>query len=208
MTQDTSTVTAFPGPPVVRLERLPTVAPPQVREQPLFWEVLSEVDKERFNRMRSALASPACKHRRHHTAQINNDILSAIKSFVVRNDQDDWRRALVCGIYWMPDGIAINTRQLRILLSKCKSSINALFQNLGYTTTPASSEFASALVRIFPMLKDNFPELRKWTQRVAGVPKQQGQKQEGSAEGAQQVVMPPPNDQQNPPMFTAKKENQ
>lgn len=141
-------------------------------KQPLFWEYLSEADRQEFDRIRAILASPACKHRRHHANEINSEILNRIKSFVVRNDADDWKRALVCGIYWMPDTVVINTRQLRLLLSKCKSSINALFQNLGYVTVPASGDFASSLIRVFPLLKDNFAELRKWTPRVRRLPSQ------------------------------------
>lgn len=183
-------------------------------KQPLFIELMSEADRREFDRIRLALASPACKHRRHHSNEINREILNMIKTFVVRNDGDDWKRALVCGIYWMPDGIAINTRQLRILLSKCKSSINALFQNLGYTTVPASNDFASQLVRIFPLLKDNFPELRKWTPRIANGPPRPAKKR-APAETVQSVipesteVAEPPlsqTDEPLPPLSETKKE--
>lgn len=138
-------------------------------ELPLFWELLNEIDRDAYVRMRIALSSPACKHRRHHSVEINGEILNSVRNFVVRGDGDDWKRALVCGICWMPDAVAVNTRQLRLLLSKCKSSINTLFQNLGYSTGQhTSSEFTSSLVRIFPLLKDNFAELRKWTPRILG----------------------------------------
>ena len=143
--------------------------PPAVNnkaKQPEFLELLNEADRREFEHIRAALASPACKHRRHHSKEINSEILNRIRQFVVRNDGDDWKRALVCGICWMPDGIVVNTWQLRLLLSKCKSSINALFQNLGYVTVPTSNEFASQLVHIFPIIKDNFAELRKWTPRM------------------------------------------
>lgn len=145
------------------------VTPAKGQELPLYWELLSELDRATYTRIRVAFASPVCKHRRNSSTKINGEILNSVKSFVIRSDEDDWKRALVCGICWMPDMIAINTRQLRLLLSKCKSSINALFLNLGYTTIPTNNDFATSLVRVFPNLKDNFAELRKWTPRIPAI---------------------------------------
>lgn len=142
----------------------------QGQQMPVFWDLLNNADKEAYNKMRIALSSPACKHRRHHSNELNREIVNTIKSFVVRNDADDWKRALVTGIVWLPNAIAINTRQLRLLLSKCKSSINALFQKLGYYTIPTTNDYSSSIISCFPLLKDNFPELRKWTIRLISPP--------------------------------------
>jgi hypothetical protein len=68
---------------------------------------------------------------------------------------------------WIHDGIAINTRQLRLLVGKCKSTINAMFQSIGYATIPSARDYANTLVEIFPVLKDNFAELRRWTVRFS-----------------------------------------
>lgn len=133
---------------------------------PMYWPILSDTDKESYSRMRIAFLSPACKHRRHHSTEINMEIVNTIKNYVARQDPDDWKRALVCGICWLPNAIAINTRQLRLLLSKCKSSINALFQNMGYVTMPTTSDYAGSLSKYFPILRDNYAELRKWTIRL------------------------------------------
>ncbi|OHT13105.1 potassium/sodium hyperpolarization-activated cyclic nucleotide-gated channel 1 [Tritrichomonas foetus] len=156
-------------------ENVPIPPPPppiqqQTLQMPLFWQLLNDNDKEAYNRMRVALSSPACKHRRHHSNELNREIVNTIKSFVIRNDGEDWKRALVSGIAWLPNAIAINTRQLRLLLSKCKSSINALFQNMGYVTIPTTNDYSSSLINLFPLLRDNFTELRKWTIRLAQNP--------------------------------------
>jgi hypothetical protein len=37
---------------------------------------------------------------------------------------------LVCGVYPVSDGFAINIRQLRVLLGECKSSIKGSFQHI------------------------------------------------------------------------------
>ena len=88
-----------------------------------------------------------------------------IKKFVVQGDSDDWKRAYVCGICWVGDTIAINTQHLRILTAKCKSSINNLFQMMGYGTVPPGSEPAVAICEYFSELKDQFSEMRRWTVR-------------------------------------------
>jgi hypothetical protein len=140
-----------------------------VVQLPLYWALLSDTNKGEYLAMRQALSSSACKHRRNHSKEINQDIVTTIRSFVMRNDADDWKRGLVCGICWLDADIAINTRQLRLLLSKCKSSINAMFQAIGYSTVPTTNDFAGALATLFPVIKDNFGELRKWTIRSAKV---------------------------------------
>lgn len=149
----------LPPPQAPPLKQHPTI--------PAFWDLLNERDRVEYTRIRLTLSSSACKHRRHHSKEINMEIMNTIKQFVVRNEADDWRRALVCGICWINDGLAINTRQLRILLSKCKSSINAMFQNIGYAAVPSRSELTDLLTDYFPIIKDNFTEVRKWTIRYS-----------------------------------------
>ena len=135
------------------------------RPNPMYWDLLNKEDQDQYNKIRDTLSSSACKHRRHHTNHINQEIVSTVKRYVFHDEKDKWKRSLVCGICWLNDVIAINTRQLRILLSKCKSSINAMFQNIGYATVPTTTEYAGSLSTFFPVIKDNFVELRKWTIR-------------------------------------------
>jgi hypothetical protein len=110
--------------------------PPPAEEQvlPAYWELMGESDHAAYLTLRQTVSSSAWKHCRHHSNEVNRDILNTIHTFVIRSDADDWKRALVCGICWLRELIAINTRQLRLLVLKCKSSINAMFQNIGYVT--------------------------------------------------------------------------
>ncbi|EAX92155.1 hypothetical protein TVAG_383280 [Trichomonas vaginalis G3] len=132
---------------------------------PKFWDLLTEQDKMSYKYLRQTLASPRCKNRRNRSAKTFNDILEAIKKFVVRGDGRDHDRALVCGVCWLRNSIAINTRQLRLILSKCKSSINGSFQTLGYGTIPNGTESSAELIKYFPEFEGNFNELRQWTVR-------------------------------------------
>ena len=118
----------------------------------------------------------------------------------MRGDSEDRNRALVCGIYWLKDSIAINTRQLIKILSKCKSSINGSFQQLGYGTIPAGVDSCGELIKVFPEWNNNFSELRQWTVRqlMSSAPKPSSiaeflQKTLQNQNQTQQFFTPPPN---------------
>jgi hypothetical protein len=142
------------------------------RETPRFWHLLSPEDQEAYASLQQAVSAPCQKNRRNRSIQTFNKMLEAIKAYVVRNDPDDWKRALVCGIAWVgPDGaIALNTRQLRILTAKCKSSINGSLQHVGYGIVTGGTDCSASIARLFPLVKDDFTELRQWTIRQMGKP--------------------------------------
>lgn len=132
---------------------------------PNFWDLLSDHDKRGYKTLKSALESGSCKRNRGHRIEAFDNILEAIHRYAERRDENDWRRFLVCGVCWMDNMLAINTRQLRLLISKCKSSINGSFQKLGYSTNSSHTESWKFLFDKIPLLKDNFNELRQWTIR-------------------------------------------
>ena len=133
---------------------------------PQYWERLSDSDKAMYEVLRQSFASPSCKNQRCRSKDNFSDILKGLKTFIVRGDSGDKNRMLACGICWLSDNkIAINVRQLRIILSKCKSSINGSFQGLGYGTVPSGSDSSRAFIRLFPEFENNFIGLRQWTVR-------------------------------------------
>ena len=132
---------------------------------PQFIKLLSDADVAAYNKLRSDLSSPNCRNRRNKRLETFGEMLNSIQSFAIRKDDDDWKRCLVCGVLWLTNGIAINTRQLRLLINKCKSSINGSLQKLGYTTSLGRTESAAAMVSVWPLLRENNAELRKWTVR-------------------------------------------
>ena len=134
-------------------------------ETPEYWDILSEEDRTQYQKMKQDFSSGVMKRVRNSRAETFDEILEVIKKFCVKNDDNDWKRYLVCGVCWMDSAIAINTRQLRLLVCKCKSSINGSLQKMGYTTNMAHSESWKILFPKIPLLKDHFPELRKWTIR-------------------------------------------
>ena len=132
---------------------------------PRFWNLLSDSDKFQYNRMRAVMSQPSNKNQRNKRIETVSDSLDMIRKYAVRGDGDDWRRCLVCGVFWLPEGLAINTHQLRILIFKCKSSINGSLQKMGYTISLGRTDAATAMIAGVPFLKDNATELRQWTVR-------------------------------------------
>jgi hypothetical protein len=134
--------------------------------RPKYFELLSPHDQEQYGELRSALSSQLCRNRRGKRVENFAEMMTSIRVFCIRHDEDDWKRCLVCGVYWLPSGIAINNRQLSILLDKCKSSINGSLQKMGYSTLQGRTESGTALSEAMPVLANNFNELREWTVRL------------------------------------------
>jgi hypothetical protein len=133
---------------------------------PQYWELLSDDDKSAYNQLKRDFAMGSVRRgSRPNTSDTFDGMLEAIRLFAERDDGNNWRRFLVCGLCWMDNAIAINTRQLRLLISRCKSSINGSFQKLGYTASTSHSDSWKILFPHIPLLKDHFNDLRQWTIR-------------------------------------------
>lgn len=127
--------------------------------------MLSETDKMQYGYLRMVLSQQANKNVRNKRIETFTDTINTIKQFCVRGDNDDWKRCLVCGLAWIGDDLAVNTHQLRLLIFKCKSSINGSILKAGYNHTLGRVETAKTITRLFPILKDNMSEIRQWTIR-------------------------------------------
>lgn len=143
---------------------------PAVREAssdilPEYWHLLSEEDKTDYQSLKVAFNADSFRRNRGHRLETFDGILDSIRRYAEKGDDDDWKRFLVCGVCWMDRAIAINTRQMRILIAKCKSSINGSLQKMGYSTNTSHSESWKILFSRIPLLKDNFTEIRQWTIR-------------------------------------------
>ena len=138
--------------------------PQQMQQYPLFYWMMSDMDKYQYNCLKFHLATGA-KNQRNKRLSNFNGAIESIKNFAIRGDKDDKLRSLVSGICWLPEGIAINTHQLKALLGKCKSSINGSLQKMGFAQNLTRAESITALTNFFPFLRDNTSELRKWSIR-------------------------------------------
>jgi hypothetical protein len=132
---------------------------------PRFWQRLSPSDQQSYISLRNELSTPKFSNQRGRSTAQFGVMLDLIKAFVVRGDEDDLSRSLVCGLLWMSNGLAVNIQQMKLLTSKCKSSINGSFGHLGYLPVQSGADTAGELIQAFPFMKDQFSELRQWTIR-------------------------------------------
>lgn len=136
------------------------------RTEPPFFELLSTRDREEYFELRGKLVSSDKRYKKNMRIESLQDELNAIQAYCLRGDGQDWRRCLVSGICWLgPQDIAVNTRQLRLLINKCKSSINGALAKMNYGTIPGKNVATAALVQRIPYLQGNFMEQRQWTVR-------------------------------------------
>ncbi|OHT03904.1 hypothetical protein TRFO_28749 [Tritrichomonas foetus] len=133
--------------------------------RPLFWELLSNQDQEQYIELRNKVGSPSNRYNRNRRIEAFSETLDAIKLYCLKGDEDDGLRCLVCGICWIHDNISINTRQLRILIDKSKSTINGGFSKMGYGTIPMKEHYTTEIVEFMPILKRHPQELRQWSTR-------------------------------------------
>ena len=136
---------------------------PQINKGvPKYYFLLNEVDKIYYDTIKSS------QREGKKTIDMNfKEELKKLKKFVIRGNSDDWKRGVVCGIYWLPDnkGIATNIRQLKIVLNRCKSSINSSLTRIGSVVALTRGKAANLIVESFPIFKDSPSEIRQWTIR-------------------------------------------
>jgi hypothetical protein len=94
------------------------------------------------------------------------EILEALIVFEDADEEEKWKRCLVCGVCMISKGIAVNTTQLRRLIFKCKSSINGSLKGLGFDKILTKSWAYEGLLAQVPYLRENPADLRQWTIRT------------------------------------------
>ncbi|EAY11697.1 hypothetical protein TVAG_487990 [Trichomonas vaginalis G3] len=138
---------------------------PSPNENPIFFDLLSREDKRAYSTLRADLWSLENKFKRNKRLSSLQKSIDQIREFCIRNDSDDWKRCMVCGIVWLGDDIAINIRQLKLLVNKCKSSINGALLKMGFESSTAKNDGFKKLLDFMPSLRGNFSEQRMWTIR-------------------------------------------
>lgn len=137
---------------------------------PNHWFLLSDGDRGAYLKLRSRFYDEISKSKRGERIDIFIDRLNLVRAYLDRDESDKWKRCIVCGICFLESALAINIQQLRMLLGKCKSSINGSLQQLGYTAKPSTNEIDLELQQIVPIFKDDHAEFKKWTIRFGILP--------------------------------------
>jgi hypothetical protein len=132
---------------------------------PHYWTVLSKDDQQQYSQLKAMMVPLSLRSSRSHAPFKLQVAIDHIKYFAIRRDGDDWKRCLVCGMMWIDEALAVNTRQMSALIGTSKSSINAAFQALGYSTGVMCPGQVASFLRVFPHLLQNGTETRQWTLR-------------------------------------------
>jgi hypothetical protein len=74
-------------------------------------------------------------------------------------------RALLAGICFVGPAVCVNTRQLKFLLGRCKSSINGCFRQLGFVAVRTKAKARGFIAATLTSLKDRPEAIRQWTVR-------------------------------------------
>lgn len=134
---------------------------------PPHWDLLSNEDKEIYKGIYQALSAPTNRNKRNKRIDDFREIVDAILLFIDQNEEDAWKRRLVCGICKLSNGIAVNIAQLRKLIFKCKASINGSLKMMGYDSVASKTTSCTELFEKIPYLKNNSAEMRQWTVRTS-----------------------------------------
>lgn len=133
--------------------------------QPLpFWDHLSTEDKAEYQRLKESFHQQHLAKGKSNSFSFQND-LRKVLAYVERRPENQELRSIVCGICFGNSFVCVNTRQLKLLIGKCKSSINNGFQHLGYVS--AKNKVKQSLFSVLPNLSKDPALVRQWTVRCA-----------------------------------------
>lgn len=129
--------------------------------KPDFFDLLKKEDKDKYWNLFNYISNLEKKCKRYRKAKWLVETFNLIRLFCVQNDADDWKRCLVCGIFWIDNDIVINTSQLKLLICRCKATINQTLSEMGYVSIQINEKYLSKL----PFLKNDNNEHKKWNIR-------------------------------------------
>lgn len=140
---------------------------PDIPLPPGYWNAISQEDRAEFIRLRTNF---------HHGQKISSKDrrivtfrkeLLIVLHYLERTQENMESRCVLTGVCFVGPIICVNTRQLKSFLSRCKSSINGSFQQLGYVALRTKAKARNCVVAALPSLQNQQNILRQWTVRVA-----------------------------------------
>lgn len=156
-------------------------------ETPDYFNLISEEDQRQYRELQQILISPENRYARNRRIETLKESLEEIRKFCIRNDENDWKRCLVCGVIWLSEdeclkdkedsneeandkknnyeSISINIRQLKAILGKSKSTINGAMAKMGFTTFQTKGDDQVLLFKAMPYFEGKYFEMRQWTIR-------------------------------------------
>jgi hypothetical protein len=88
--------------------------------------------------------------------------LKLVHSFVVREELGAATRGFTCGILFGGDFVIIHSSRLKDIISRSKSSLNGLMQDLGFAGLQNAANFGEILGRLLPGVDQDLFEVKQW----------------------------------------------
>ena len=128
-----------------------------------YWNKLSQEDQTAYLQLKETLGGENSTKSRHQSG-FQKD-LNLVRNFIERRPDQQDLRSIVCGIYFGGKYVCVNTRQLKYLIGRCKSSINNGLQSMGYISS--KQRVRQIILSVLPPLANDGATLRQWTLRSA-----------------------------------------
>jgi hypothetical protein len=119
--------------------------------------LLSPEDQQEYITIRSQFENAIAQSHRGERVDVFMQRLKVIRSSIEREPSPQWKQLIVCGVLFLSSTLAINIQQLRILLGKCKSSINVSLQQIGSVSKPSTNEIDQEIATFVPQLREDLP---------------------------------------------------
>ena len=126
------------------------------------WEKVGEDDRKAYALLYHSTHDKNDGRKENHLISFQKD-LNSVMSFIERRPECREERAIISGFYFTGSFICVNTRQLKFLMGRCKSSLNNGFQSLGYMSAKAKSK--QWFMNCLPSLLNDNNLFRQWTIR-------------------------------------------
>jgi hypothetical protein len=130
-----------------------------------FWSQLSQDDKDDYVKICSNFRQNHKAAGRHHRAIIFQHELLVLLGYIERRPDNMDVRAMLVGVCFAGPIICVNTHLLKSILSRCKSTINGSFQQLGFAALRAKGKARACVLAVLPSLTIDRFVLRQWTAR-------------------------------------------
>jgi hypothetical protein len=130
------------------------------------WSALSADDQRFYTALREQFLNKRPAEKGENPLLFRSEIQTVIE-FIDHSQTGREQRSIVAGLGVAGPFIVVNTRQLKHLIRRCKSSINGSFQHLGYLAVKTKSKARECVLGILPTLKTDQGAIRQWTVRFS-----------------------------------------
>jgi hypothetical protein len=137
------------------------------------WTALSHGDKDRYVRLRTQFITTFQESKSKGKALSDSTFrreVQAVVDFTGYSETRREERSIVAGLACGGHCLAINNRELKKLLGRCKSSINGSFQRMGYCVVKGCGKARECVLSLLPSLHRDAGALRQWTVRYSDNP--------------------------------------